>query len=264
MVRDALRDFSGAVEMTRSGFEHRHRREPLEPVGAGREHVGHAVPPAVAGAGVMDGECAIFDEVFPGCEQRSSSAAQRRDYFHQSSQCCVLSATRSVQPSGTISPRWTVMPTPIGACPDRGYLRLTTQPPHEVVPSAGKVRRSARACARSGGSQRAASIIDRRHQPRIPDVVHPPNRHVREYRTPGSRSPLSWRTPSLPVQGGRRGPATARLGPERSRRRPAAARRGRTAPAPGASTPAMRGSCETPPISSVRPAMDSRARAGDE
>jgi hypothetical protein len=62
MARDALGDFSGAVEMARSGLEYRHGREPLEPVGAGREHGGHAVPPAVAGAGVLDGEGAVAQQ----------------------------------------------------------------------------------------------------------------------------------------------------------------------------------------------------------
>src|SRR6185369_9402499 len=60
IVRDAMRDFSGAIEMTRSGFEHRRGREPLEPVGAGREYGGNAVPPA--GAGVRDSEGAVAQQ----------------------------------------------------------------------------------------------------------------------------------------------------------------------------------------------------------
>jgi hypothetical protein len=57
-------DFSAPDEMTRSSLEHRHRREPLEPVGAWWEHGGNPVSPAIAGAGVLHGECTIAQQRF--------------------------------------------------------------------------------------------------------------------------------------------------------------------------------------------------------
>jgi hypothetical protein len=56
--------FSDPDERVRSCLEHGHRREALEPVGAGWEHDGNSVFPSVAGAGVLHGESAVAQQCF--------------------------------------------------------------------------------------------------------------------------------------------------------------------------------------------------------
>ena len=59
---DSPRELEPPDETASSGLKHGHGCEPLEPVGAGREHGGNAVSPALAGARVLHDERAVAQQ----------------------------------------------------------------------------------------------------------------------------------------------------------------------------------------------------------